>query len=130
MDVRSSTARKHRPTAISISATGLAKPAYVLHLSSLAPRLPTRLYLLLPTEREWWRIFFEIDFGFPRFADIVRRFGVAIRDIPCLAKEFDGLLLASEILRRCVVRHSTSLLVDFSYLRVKIYRAIARRHGG
>merc|ERR1719245_444350 len=72
-------------------------------------------------ESEWWGILVEIDFRFPRFADIVRRFAVAIRDIPCLAIEFDGVFLASEVIRLCEVRHNTSLLVDFTNLRVEVY---------
>merc|ERR1719499_698451 len=86
--------------------------------------------LLRPTEREWWSILIEIDFRFPGSADVVRRFAVTIRDIPCLAKEFDGLLLACELIRLCEVRHNTSLLVDNSHLLVEIYCGVALSHGG
>merc|ERR1719195_2191504 len=94
---------------------------------SLTPILSTHL---LATEREWCRILIEIDFRFPGSADVVRRFAVTIRDIPCLAKEFDGLLLACELIRLCEVRHNTSLLVDDSHLLVEIYRGVALSHGG
>merc|ERR1719220_2262277 len=115
------------PTAtLRISAPSLAS---VDHLASLTELLSTHL-LLRPTERKWWSILIEIDFRFPRSANIVRRFAVTIRDIPCLAKEFDGPLLASEVIRLCEVIHNPLLLVDFSHLRVEIYCAIALFHGG